>query len=709
MRIKKQPPPIGVTSSDPTPHTRGPLLTTSYSLPSSFDRTAIQQRGDGPVREANAKLFLTKMGRKTGTILPSGAPGIVRNEPRCAVGAVDEAGGRLADGRMVSGEWDKVMGVAGEALGRRADVRSGRSGGWKFSVLLLFILVLIAAVPACTKTGFLDQTVTTSLNEGTTFTDSSNAMQFLNNIYLNIGFATDPRRFSGSSFYAGLEAASDEAEGPNASSSNGFIQFATGSVNPTVVPSDAWSTCYSMIRAVNQFIKHMPVIPFNQALKAQVTAEARFLRAWYYAMLMQHYGGVPLIGDTIYTSGDHIDVQRNAYSSCVNYVLSECDAAAAVLPTTWSGAQYGRITRAACLALKSRVLLYAASPLFNNGGLAAGSAGLDSVVAYPDSDPNRWQLAADAARAVIALGAYSLYVDSTTMAGAPGYGFQELFTKRYNNEYILARMMGDNKYLESIWDVPSRGGSGGSFPYQEIVDAFPMSNGLAITDPASGYDPNNPYQNRDPRLDYTIIHDSTLRVTFGTNQPSPVLLYMNTSVNPPVAASGDAVHKGTLTGLYIFKMMDPTVINNSLSNTTRVLPLIRYAEVLLNFAEATNEATGPTSEVYQAVEAIRQRAGLRPYTLPTGLDQTQMRAVIQNERRLELAFEGFRFFDVRRWMIAETTDNQTMHGMEVDRGSSVVYTPFAVRKHNFTKAMYLWPLPLSEIAKSPSLLQNPLY
>lgn len=579
----------------------------------------------------------------------------------------------------------------------------------KLAIAMLLFSGLAAVLSACKKTSFLDQTVTSSLDENSTFSDSSNAMQFLNNIYVNIGFATDPRRFTNGTYAAGLEAACDEAEGPNAASTNGFVQFATGSVNPTIVPSDAWSICYSNIRAVNQFLKHIPVIPFNSALKKQVAAEARFLRAWYYTMLMQHYGGVPLIGDTIYASADNINVKRNTYRECVDYVLSELDSAAAVLPTTWSGAQYGRASRGACLAVKARVLLFAASPLFNNGGLAAGNADLASIVAYPDADPHRWQLAADAAKAVIALNAYQLFVDSTTKPGEPGFGFQELFTKRYNTEYILNRMMGDNKYLESLWDVPSRGGSGGSFPYQELVDAFPMSNGLDITDPASGYDPNNPYKSRDPRLDYTIIHDSTLRVTFGTNQPSPVQLYINTAVNPPVASSGDAVYKGTTTGLYIYKMVDPNVINNSVGATTRVLPLIRYAEIVLDFAEATNEATGPTPEVYQSVEAIRQRAGLRPYQLPAGLSQAQMRAVIQKERRLELAFEGFRFWDVRRWMIAEQTDNLTMHGMEVDRGPGVVYKPFPVRKHNFTKAMYLWPIPLSEIAKSPELLQNPLY
>jgi starch-binding outer membrane protein, SusD/RagB family len=571
-----------------------------------------------------------------------------------------------------------------------------------------FVLAVLL-VSSCKKDSFLDQTVTSSLNEETTFSDSANSMAFLNNIYSNIGFATDPRRFSGSNYAAGLDASSDEAEGPNASSVNGFIQFATGSVNPSIVPDDAWGLPYANIRAVNQFLKHLPVIPFSASLKAQTQAEARFLRAWYYTMMLQHYGGVPLIGDSVYTAADKISSIRNTYKECVDYILSECDFAAGILPVTQSGSLYGRISKGACLALKSRVLLYAASPLFNNGGTAGGGE-LASIVAYPDSDPNRWRLAADAAKAVIALNAYSLYIDSTSIAGEKGYGFQKLFTLRYSNEFILSRMMGQNKYLESLWDAPSRGGSGGPFPYQETVDAFPMSNGVPITDPASGYDSNQPYHNRDPRLNYSVIHDSTLRTVFGANQPSPLLLYTNTAVTPAVAASGDAVFKGTPTGFYIFKMMDPNVINNSLNESSRCLPLIRYAEILLNFAEATNEFEGPSDDVYRAVEAIRQRAGLRPYTLPAGLSKEAMRTIIQDERRIELAFEGHRFFDVRRWMIAEQTDNLQMHGTEVKRkGAQVTYNTFNVRKHQFNKAMYLWPIPLREIAKSPELAQNPLY
>jgi len=212
-------------------------------------------------------------------------------------------------------------------------------------------------------------------------------------------------------------------------------------------------------------------------------------------------------------------------------------------------------------------------------------------------------------------------------------------------------------------------------------------------------------------LYYTIMHDSTLRPIYGANQPSPVMLYLNANVNPPAASSEDAVYQGTPTGLYINKMLDTAVVQIGLTASQRCLPLIRYAEVLLNFAEATNEAIGPTQQVYQAVGAVRQRAGLRPYDLPSGLSQSEMRLAIQNERRIEFAFEGLRFFDVRRWLIADTSQDQMMHGMEVDKSTAAgtVYKVFNVRQHNFTKAMYLWPLPLSEIAKSPLLQQNPLY
>jgi starch-binding outer membrane protein, SusD/RagB family len=599
-------------------------------------------------------------------------------------------------------------------IGQKENIFAGVKGQYTCTILTFLVLItLITAVPACKKNSFLASTVTGNLDSITVFTDSAFAMQFLNNLYAHAGFAADPKRFVvygiGNGVGAGLDAACDEAEGPNLSSSNGFTMFATGTVNPSIVPTDAWNTPYTMIRAANQFLGHLYEIPFNPTLKAETRAEARFMRAWYYFIMLEHYGGIPLIGDSVFTSTSPIHMPRSSFRACVNYIISECDSAAAYLPLTQTGANYGRASRGACLALESRVLLFAASPLFQNGGFAQGSAnGLDSIVAYPDADPNRWTLAANAAQAVIFVNAYSLFVDS--VPNEPGYGFMYMFLQRSNPEYIFANMMDANKYLEVLWDVPSRGGGGGPHPYQELVDAFPMSNGLAITDPNSGYDPANPYQNRDPRLTYTVMHDSTFRPIYN-QPPAPISVYLNANANPPIASSQDAVYTGTPTGFYINKMMDTSVTQYGFNASYRCLPLMRYAEILLNFAEATNESVGPNSYVYGAVEAVRQRAGLRPYQLPLNLSQDSMRTVIQHERQLEFAFEGIRFFDVRRWLIAGQTENLEMHGMEVDRSTAAgtVYKPFPVRKHNFTNAMYLWPLPLGEIAKNPALLQNPLY
>jgi len=559
--------------------------------------------------------------------------------------------------------------------------------------------VITCLFVACTKESFLDKTTTTDLSEATVFSDSARSMDFLANIYSNVDFSFSLTRFSGA---AGLDACSDEAEGPQASVATTYTQFAEASVSAFNIAADAWNTPYSQIRAVNQFLKHLPALPFNDLLKQRTKGEALFLRAWYYAQMLRHYGGVPLVGDSIYTTNDKINTTRNSYADCVDYVTAQCDAAAALLPTSYTGLEYGRVTKGACLALKARVLLYAASPLFN-GGAETDDASLKNIISYPSADAARWQKAADAAKAVMNLGVYSLYTDNTTK---PGYGFYQVFQKRVNNEYIFARMEPDNKDLENLWRPPSRGGStiSGSFPYQGLVDAFEMNNGKAITDATSGYDPQKPYTNRDPRLDYTVTHNlSNIYVAYDALRP------VYTYVGEP---SGDGFGAGTPTGYYGNKMCRDEVIPNYFFNvSTRCLPLIRYADVLLMYAEATNEAVGANADVYAAVESIRQRAGLVPYALPAGLTKDGMRKVIQHERQVELAFEEQRFWDVRRWKIAEQTDAQMMNGMSVKKNSdgTFTYSIVNVRKHNFRKAMYLWPIPQSETAKSQDFVQNPGY
>ncbi|MGV3509696.1 MAG: RagB/SusD family nutrient uptake outer membrane protein [Sphingobacteriaceae bacterium] len=570
---------------------------------------------------------------------------------------------------------------------------------------LLISALTSLAMYSCKKESFLDQTQSSELNEKVVFADSAYTINFLSGIYSDIGFSTWPKRFGG----GGLDASTDEAEGAGSGAINTFIQFATGTVNASVITNDAWSIPYTNIRRVNLILKNLPNTRIGENVKVRIKAESRFLRAYYYFILLEHYGGIPLMGDSVYSATDKIPSVRNTYAECVDYIVSECDAAAADLPWTHVGEEYGRINKAACFGLKSRALLYAASPLFNGGGLATTEP-LKSVVSYPVYDKERWKKAEDAAREVINGPYYELHVNNTT---EPGYGFYEVFHLRVNTEYILARMKDSNRDLEGIWNPPTHGVTDpGAYPYLETVNAFGMKNGLAIDATNSGYDSANPYANRDPRLANTITRDQSLVYHRDGLARRPVDIFID-KTNPNNITSGqNAIYKGTPTGYYTFKMLGRDVVADWFNvKTPRTFPIIRYAEILLNFAEARNEyLTIPDQEVYDAVEAIRERAGLSPFQLPTGLSQLQMREIIRNERRKELAFEGHRFFDVRRWKIAEEAEGRQMHGTEpVRTATGTTYNTIEVRKRSFTPRMYLWPIPQSEVGKSPELLQNPLY
>jgi hypothetical protein len=572
--------------------------------------------------------------------------------------------------------------------------------------ILSFFCCAATVLFSCKKEGFLGQTQTSDLTEEAVFKDSVNTTAFLTNIYLKVGFSESATRFTN----GGLDVASDEAE-PYDNTEVTTIGFANGSVDPNTVSGDAYSTCYTNIRAVNVLLKHLPTTPFRDVTKTEVKAEARFLRAWYYAILLKHYGGVPLIGDTVYAYTDKIPAARSSYADCVNYIIAECDQAGADLPFAQVGPLYGRASKAACMALKMRVLLYAASPLFNDDNTVSGptplTTAIDKVkplVGYASFDAKRWQDAEKAADDIITSGGFQLYTDNAT---SPGFGFQFGFTIRPSIENIWQVTRPSNQDLENAYDPPSRGGKGGGFPYQELVDAFPMDNGKDIHDPTSQYDPNNPYLHRDPRLEYTVNHDQSKLITANSLTPTAINIYTVNGLGTGV----DAIYAGTKTGYYGNKMLDPKAVPNSFSQTARCIPLIRYAEVLLTYAEAANEFEGP-AKAYDPIEKIRMRAGLNPYKLPAGLSKEDMRKVIQNERRLELAFEGHRFWDVRRWKIAPQTQTLQMTGLEVQKNAAGVVQNLKridVRKHGFKTALYLWPLPASEVAKSPLTYQNPGY
>lgn len=489
-----------------------------------------------------------------------------------------------------------------------------------------------------------------------------------------------------------LDAASDDA----ISSANGATdvqRLATASFTSTNNPEDPWNNCYSQIRKTSIFLNNFDNVPLNIKMadgspaKKAWRAEARFMRAFAYFELLKHYGGVPIMGDAVRQVNDDLALPRNSFEEVVNYIVMECDKAA---DSAWQDpiedSRWGYVTKGACMALKARTLLYAASPLFNGGNIDAAN----KLTGYTNFDTERWRLAAEAAKALITYNKFSLQTE-----------FKKVFITAGNREIIFAKVSGPNKNVETNngpIGYSSAVSQGRTSPTQELVDAFPMANGLPITDPASGYDPNFPYANRDPRLSYTIFYNGSQWLSRSVQTFEGGLDKPNTNVQQ------------TRSGYYMRKFMGEYENQTGYTDLPHPVVLFRYAEILLDFAEAQNEYGGPDQDVYNAVQAIRQRAGLNPYQLPAGLTKEQMREVIRNERRTELAFEEHRFWDIRRWKIAEQVMNSPLHGMRIDVSSSGArnYTKIQVLQSRFrAPAMYLLPVRYEEVARNPQMKQNP--
>ncbi|RPE08631.1 RagB/SusD family nutrient uptake outer membrane protein [Chitinophaga lutea] len=561
---------------------------------------------------------------------------------------------------------------------------------------------------ACTKKGdgFLDKTDTGTINEEKTFADSALTMQFLNGIYRNLSYTyfLDNGLFGGGlwSFSDATDdseirwggAVAQTAQAYNSSTFSGVAEFAR-------MRNDHWNTPYTNIRRVNIFLGNVDKGPLSEARKQLAKAEARFLRAYYYFHLVRTHGGVPLIGDKLYTLTDDFTQPRASFEECVAYVVKEMEEAAAVLPTEQLGGEYGRPTKGAALAVKAKMLLLAASPLFNGGNLGQ-TAEQKKVLGYESASNDRWKLAADAFKAVMNLNMYELIEDNVTR---PGNGFYSTFIQRKNKEHVFQIMQGNNRFMENMLLPSTRGGQTYSFPTQQLVDAFPMANGKRIADASSGYNAARPYEGRDPRFYLSILYNGAPWLLSTNNRKDPVWLYL---LAPQDGLNTNS--NSTRTGYLWRKMMDENAGGSYGVTPTRCLTPIRYAEILLDYAEALNEHSGPVADVYTAVEAIRRRAGLNPYQLPAGLTKETMRDAIRNERRVELAFEeGHRFFDLLRWKTFDQAGAGDMFGMRITKnGDNFTYERFAFEKRTFSSPqMYFMPVPQSEINKMPELVQNP--
>lgn len=454
--------------------------------------------------------------------------------------------------------------------------------------------------------------------------------------------------------------------------------------------STEWGRSYRAIREVNVCLAELPDIVMNDDKKAILNAELRFLRAYRYFNLLKGFGRIPMMGDIVPGLNDDYTplYERKSIEEVVAYIDGELDAAISVLPlNNTSDYQTGRATKGAAMSLKSRLLLYAASPLYTNGV----------------NDSQKWQKAADAALAVMNLNKYDLADD---LDDDPSENYRLFFLASNTVEDIFIReyYTDYNSYgLEHMNAPNGYDGWGGNCPMQNLVDDYEMSNGLKITDPGSGYNSQNPYVNRDPRFYATILYNGAMF------RGREVETFMPGGKDSP---DGNGSWNTSPTGYSMRKFGDETVDINDWSNMGKApWKYFRFAEILLNYAEAKNEVAGPDASVYDAVNRIRHRAGMPD--LPSGLTKDGMRDRIRNERRIELAYEEHRYFDVRRWMIATTTENREAGGIliqKADDGTLTFSPKVALSGKSFKQQHYWFPIPQDEInASNGKLEQNPNY
>ncbi len=467
--------------------------------------------------------------------------------------------------------------------------------------------------------------------------------------------------------------------------------------SPINTIDNVWGHYYSAIRSANIFLENYSLeqlerFEYNDGYKDEMDKakrypyEVRFLRAWFYFELAKRYGDIPLLTRS-YGTDEINSVEKSSFNDVVNFIVAECDAVAPLLPASYRSLPFqetGRATKGAALALKSRVLLYAASPLHN-----------------PSGDGPKWDAAARAAGDVIsnaeAEGWYSL---------VPGVGlFSNGNTVLTAKELIFERRStGDSNSFEATnLPIGYEGGRSGNTPTQNLVDAFEMKDGTSF-DWNNPVHAANPYLNRDPRFYKTVA----------CNGSQLMQSAMKSTVETFTGGkNGQPINGATLTGYYLRKYIDETI---SLIPTAPIVKphhyvLLRYAEILLNHAEAMNEWNGPDYKdaahplsARETLNRVRAYAGM-PAIEDAG-SKDAFRNRIRNERRVELAFEDHRFWDIRRWKTGDVV--KAIYGVEVTLDEGIYqYTKQKIQDRVWNDKMYLYPIPDTERYVNENLTQNP--
>ncbi|WP_455584052.1 RagB/SusD family nutrient uptake outer membrane protein [Bacteroides sp.] len=543
----------------------------------------------------------------------------------------------------------------------------------------IIISTLLLGISSC---DLLDKDIDTNLTKEEVFSDERYAAGFLNSAYREIikGY----NRLDN----AMMACASDEAicsfSGSEVHSYNyGAI---TSSYNPE---ETVWDEMYKGIRKTNIFLEELEGIIKSSGLidrsnesKAnykRMKGEAFFLRAYYHFELAKRWGNIQLV-DKVLTEESALDVKQSNFTEAIRFIVNDCDSAMKYLQDplkeTISDSNKGRATKASAIALKSRALLYLASP-WNN----------------PTDNKELWKEAADVAWEFIqATGSGSkVGLDPTKLtASMPNLLY---ISTAYSKEVLFASSYDLGNDIEK-YNLPiSFSGYGYTNPTQELVDCFEMLSGKT-------YDPENPYANLDRRFNLYFYYNAQQPLS---NKKDSIFTYVGGKDGPGRSATA------TKTGYYMRKFTDFTLDMRKGQQARRAWIHFRFAEILLNYCEAMNEVLDvPDNTIYQQLNKLRTRAGIDSYKNGT-MTKEEMREAIKKERRVELAFEEHRFWDVRRWLEGEKYFNTPIHGVEIRKTGDNTYSYQKIEVENrvYTSKMNWYPIPYKELLKNPNLKQNP--
>lgn len=480
---------------------------------------------------------------------------------------------------------------------------------------------------------------------------------------------------------------------------------------------------YAAIRACMLFLENIDQVPFDseygygQTEKDQKIGEAKFLAAWFNMDLLRHFGGYTIVDHVLSTTDPEIKGERNTYDQCVKYIVNLCDEAAATLPLQWSSNLNGRATKGAALALKAQALLFSASPLANNPQKPEDSPFRGKY------DLNKWKLAAQAAADVIKLNQYELMDDIT-----------QIFTTFSNSEVIFSRIENSKQnqwdrtnsppYIG--WNAKNAGRAQMTYNLMKYYKIIKDNKAYDQDDPAGGFDLQNPFVNLDPRFYRDVAFNGS---NFRLNRTINIWeLGENTTTK-------DAAKQMAQSNTYLYSVKTVNKDLNVLKGNSGGLSdhnfiFLRYADVLLMYAEAMNEAYGPDVDPLSvgmtataAINKIRARTKCMNYPeflgktysmplMPAGLDKDKMRKEIHQERMVEMSWEDHIFYDIRRWKVP-VESQQTAYllrptlSRSTPAGPKIITYDIVEQPRAFESSWYLLPIPEGEIRKNPNLVQNP--